>query len=73
MVNKSNRKSGPGTKPHASGSPWKYGREQMMEKDYSADYTRKASASRSGAGVPLRPSASRSVPLYKGNRDRSGI
>ena len=62
---RSNRKSGPGTSPHASGSPWKYVREQLIDKDYSADYTRKASTSRSGVSVSLRPCAHRSVPHKK--------
>jgi hypothetical protein len=73
MANKSNRKSGPGTAPKASGSPWKYGREAVNDADYSADYSRKASTSRASAGIPFRPSSKKSVPLFKGNKDRSGI
>lgn len=44
----SSSKSGVGVSPHASGSPWDYGRSTQQEKDYSADYSRKGSSSVKG-------------------------
>ena len=70
----SGSKRGPGVAPHASGSPWSGSRQSQSEgKDYSADYSRKGSNQGSGATGPKKPSAEKPSPLYKGNKDRSGI
>lgn len=65
------RKSGSGVSPHASGSPWKYGRSDQAEKDYSKDYSRKGSSYGEGATGPKKPSDSIADSIYgKGSVDR---
>jgi hypothetical protein len=64
----SSSKSGIGVSPHASGSPWDYGRSSQSEgKDYSSDYTRKGSSSVKGRN----PSDAIPDSIYGGGKKES--